>query len=160
MMATTMVNRQHGVAAVELAVLLFPLLTILFGITEFGRVMYQYNTIAKAARDAARLLSTQAPTDPDYQTLVNEATCTAVYGNPGCTGVPLLPNLAASMISICDPVRCPATHAAVTTGTGVVNLVTVTIGGSSAPYTFTSFASVAVPSFSFAAVSVTMRQVL
>ncbi len=158
-MAATM-QRQHGVAAVELAILLFPLLTILFGITEFGRVMYQYNAIAKASRDAARLLSTQAPTDPDYPTLVNEATCTAVYGNPTCSGARLLPNLATSMVSICDPVRCPATHAAVTTGTGVVNLVTVTIGGANTPYTFSSLAPVAVPSFNFAAVSTTMRQVL
>jgi Flp pilus assembly protein TadG len=153
-------RRQLGVAAVEFAILLFPVLTILFGITEFGRVMYQYNAIAKSARDATRLLSTQAPSDPDYPTLVNEATCTAVYGNPACSGTPLLPGLATSMVRICDPVSCPGTHASITTGTGVVNLVTVTIGGGTAPYRFTSLAPVGVPSFDFSAVSVTMRQVL
>jgi Flp pilus assembly protein TadG len=145
---------------VELTLLLIPLLTILFGITEFGRAMYEYNTIAKAARDAARLLSTQAPTDPDYPTLVNNAACTAVYGNPACTGTPLLPNLSTSMFSVCDPVSCPATHAGVATGTGVINLVTVTIGGANAPYVFNSLAPFGVPSFNFAAVHVTMRQVL
>jgi Flp pilus assembly protein TadG len=152
--------RQRGVAAVELAILLVPLLTILFGITEFGRAMYEYNTIAKAARDAARLLSTQTPTDPDYAALLNNATCTAVYGNAGCTGTPLLPNLATSMVSVCDPIACPGTHAGVATGTGVINLVTVTIGGANAPYAFNSLAPFGAPSFNFGAVRVTMRQVL
>lgn len=160
MMGVAMKIRQRGVAAVELALLLVPLLTILFGITEFGRAIYEYNAIAKAARDATRLLSTQAPSDPDYPTLINEATCTAVFGNPACSGAPLLPRLATSMVSICDPVSCPGTHAGVSTGTGVVNLVTVTIGGASAPYTFSSMAPFGVPAFSFGAVSVTMRQVL
>lgn len=153
-------RKQSGVAAVEFAILLVPMLTILFGIAEFGRVMYEYNTIAKAARDAARLMSTQAPSDPDYPALVNSATCLAVYGSQGCTGAPLLPGMTTAMVSLCDPLSCAATHANVATGTGVINLVTVTIGGANNPYTFNSLAPFGVPSFNFGPVSVTMRQIL
>lgn len=157
-------HKQGGAAAVEFAILLIPLLVILTGITEFGRAMYYYNTIAKVARDAARLLSTQTPSDPDYPALLAKATCTAVYGNQACTGAPLLPGLTTAMVSICDPQSCPSTHA--TQGTApVINLVTVTIGGPNSPYTFESLAPFTpalfgVPSFDFGTISATMRQVL
>jgi hypothetical protein len=68
------------------------------------------------------------------------------------------------MVSICDPLSCAGTHAAVATGTGVANLVTLTVGEQS-PYTFASMAPFmpalfGVPSFDFAPIRVTMRQVL
>ena len=155
---------EKGAVAVEFAILVIPLLVLLTGITEYGRALYYYNSITKSVRDAARLLSTQTPADPGYGALVNGATCTVIHGNATCTGAPLVPGLAAAMVSICDPAACPATHAAQATGTGVANLVTVTLGGQT-PYTFTSIAPFVpaifgVPSFNFAPISVTMRQVL
>jgi len=159
-------NRQSGVAAVEFAiVLVFVLLPILFGVIDFGRLMYEYNTIAKAARDAGRLMSTQAPSDPDYPALVASATCLAVHGNQSCTGAPLLPGLTTAMVSLCDPVNCPSTHANVATGTGVINLVTVTIGGPNTPYAFSLLTPLAPlvfggPFLNFGAISVTMHQVV
>ena len=166
-MSSTVIRRsgQRGVAVVEFAILLVPLLVILTGITEFGRAMYTYNTLAKAARDAARLMSTQTPTDPDYPTLVASATCTAVYGNTTCTGTPLAPGLTSAMIGMCDPQSCAGTHANVATGTGVANLVTVTIGTANTPFHFESLAPFVpalfgVESFDFAPISVTMRQIL
>jgi Flp pilus assembly protein TadG len=158
-------HKQHGAAVVEFAILVIPLLVILTGITEFGRAMYYYNTIAKGARDAVRLMSTQTPTDPDYATLTNAAKCTAVYGNASCTGDPLVPGLTTAMVSVCDPASCAGSHAAVPTGTGVVNLVTVTVGGPNNPYVFQSMAPF-VPALSgiqnitFAAIGATMRQVI
>jgi Flp pilus assembly protein TadG len=157
-------GRQKGALAVEFAILAIPLLVILTGITEYGRALYYYNSLAKAVRDGARLLSTQTPTDPGYATLVSGVTCTVVYGNNACTGDPLIPGLTTAMVSICDPVSCPATHAAVPTGTGVANLVTVQVGGQ-AGYTFGSMApfmpaAFGVPSLNFAPIAATMRQVL
>lgn len=152
-------------AAVEFAILVVPLMAILTGITELGRVMYYYNTLAKSARDAARLMSTQAPSDPDYATLKQHAACTAIHGNVSCSGPPLLPGLTTAMVSFCDPASCAGTHSGVATGTGVVNLVTVTIGSVNDALAFSSLAPF-VPSvfgiagFDFAPVSVTMRQVL
>jgi len=158
-------RREKGVAAVEFAIVLIPLLVIVTGITEFGRAMYYYNTIVKAARDGARWMSTQTPADINYPSLRTQATCTVVYGNSTCSGTPLLPGLTTSMVGICDRSTCPATHANVPTGSGVINLVTLTIGGPNNPYTFQSMAPFApalfgVGSFNFGPISVTMRQIL
>lgn len=156
--ATTQRKAQRGVVAVEFALLLVPLLVILAGITEFGRAMYYYNTILKATRDGARLMSTQTPTDSDYVNLKVKAACTILYGNTDCTGNVLLPGLPEMtppsippMISISDPFS-------VTEGSTIVNGVTVTVGNASAPFTFQSLALFGVKSFTFAPISVTMRQ--
>jgi len=150
-------NRQRGVAFVELAISAFVLMTIAFGITEFGRAIYQYNELAKAARDAARFLSTRDPTDT---TAKAQAKCLVVYGRPACTGTPLVAGLTLAHVSVCDALDCPADHA--NQGTApVVNLVTVSIGGANAtPYLFDSIVSFVVPDFTFSPISVTMRQVL
>jgi hypothetical protein len=141
------------------------MLVIVTAVTELGRAMYYYNTLAKSVRDAARLLSTQAPSDPDYPSLKITAACLAVFGNAGCDGQPLVPGLTTAMFSVCDPVSCAATHAGVPTGTGVVNLVTTRIGGAANPYTFQSLAAFApalfgVQSFNFGVISATMRQII
>jgi Flp pilus assembly protein TadG len=156
-------RRQSGAAAVEFALLIVPLLAILTGITEFGRAMYYYETIAKGARDAARMMSTQTPTDIDYAALRTSAICTAVFGNTACTGQPLVPGLTIAMVDVCDAAACPATHAGVATGTGVANLVTVTIGGPNAPFQFISMApfvpaQFGIASMTFSPIAVTMRQ--
>ncbi len=150
---------------VEFGIVLALLISIVFGITEFGRAVYQYNNLAKAARDAARYLSIQAATDVDAK---NAAKCLAVYGrayygDASCGGAasppPLVPGLATAMISICDPVDCPATHLA-QGAAPVLNLVTVTVSDENSPYPFTSLISFVVPSFNFGEISVTMKQVL
>ena len=120
-------SRQQGVAAVEMAFLLMPLIFIVFGITEFGRAFYQYNTIVKATRDAARFLSAQQPGTKDA-----EAACLVKYGNysacladPSYTGTLLAPGLATASITVCDWPRC-ADHNA-QGSSPVVNLVSVTV---------------------------------
>jgi Flp pilus assembly protein TadG len=49
---------QKGVAAVEFAIILIPLLLIVAGIVEFGRTFWYYDALAKATRDGARLMAT------------------------------------------------------------------------------------------------------
>jgi hypothetical protein len=63
------------------------------------------------------------------------------------------------MVSVCDALACPATHAA-QGAAPVLNLVTVTIGGPNAPYTFVSLVPFVVPDITFGPISVTMKQVL
>jgi Flp pilus assembly protein TadG len=49
-------SRQKGAAVIEFAITL-PLLILIFtGMIEFGRLMWNYNALAKATRDAARYL--------------------------------------------------------------------------------------------------------
>jgi Flp pilus assembly protein TadG len=150
-------SRQRGVALVELAIAMSVVLAIIFGITEYGRAIYQYDILAKAARDAARFLSMRDATDVAAKT---QAKCLAVYGNPACTGAPLAPGLTTAMVSICDALACPADHAAQGSAP-VINLVSVTIGGPNAtPYTFNSLVSFIVPDIQFAPIGATMKQVL
>ena len=150
-------KKQQGVAAVEFAILLtFVLVPIVFGITEFGRALYYYNTLVKATRDAGRYYAGQTPnaiptSTPDGQT----AQCLAVTGlqTASCSGSPpLAPGLIAANVQICDRLACPATHA--NQGAApTVNLVSVSITG----YQFTSLVLFIVPSITFGPITTTMQ---
>lgn len=155
MMKTIRFNRQRGVAAVEFAILLIPLVLLTFGITEYGRAMYQYNALAKSTRNAARYLSEYAA-----GTEIANAKDLAVYGcirGVNCTGTPtpLAPGLSATNVQIADMKSSPATHASQDTGSGLVNLVTVTITN----YQFQSLVPSLMPNITFGNISATMRQV-
>ena len=53
-MRTTRVHGQRGAAAVEFAIVLLPLVLILFGIVEFSLIMYDKAQITNASREGAR----------------------------------------------------------------------------------------------------------
>jgi len=141
---------QRGVAAVEMGLLLIPLVLMVFGTTELGRAIYSYNTLDKTVRDAARHLSQHGPGDA---TIATEARCLAVYGVTDCTGTPVAPGLTTGMVTICDATLCPSTHANQPTGLGSVNLVTVGIQG----YGYASAVQFVVPSMTFNNISTTLR---
>ena len=148
--------RCRGVAALEFAILLPLLVLLCFGITEGGRAIYQYNTIAKATRDAARYL-TLVPPGQGHAT----ARCLALHGNRTCSGDLLVPNLGAATVTIWDATN-RGDHSDVpavgngTTSTGRINLVTVQIAG----YPFDSLVPAFFPDVAFGPISTTMRQVL
>lgn len=167
----TMTHKKHignkaalrGAVAVEFALVLIPLLVLMMGVVEYGRALFQYNTLAKAVRDSARFLTSQNPADASYA--LGEARCLAVYGNTGCTGgKPLAPGLDTSMVKVCNSASaasadCPAGNFnAVGTGLGSINLVEVRIVG----YSFNSFLPFvpALNSIVFNDIHITMRQVL
>ncbi|SIT45911.1 TadE-like protein [Paraburkholderia piptadeniae] len=97
------IRRMRGAVAVEFAFLAIPLTLLLLGIAEFGNAYYQYNTIDKSVRDAARMLSAYSPLQADYP--VAAAQCLVAYGNTGCSGSPLVGGLKTSMVVICDQVN-------------------------------------------------------
>lgn len=92
-----MKNKLRGVALVEFALLLPVLLVMTFIVTEFGRAIYQYNTLTKSVRDAARYLSIQTP-----GTRIAEAKNLVVYGNTAGTGSPLALGLTTAHVQ--DPI--------------------------------------------------------
>ncbi len=159
MMRHPLSRMQRGVAMLEFALLLPLLLLVLFGITEFSRALFQYDTLAKTTRDACRYLSTQAPGDPAAKAI---ALCLAVYGNTGCSGPALAPGLAPAMVEICDSVdasQCPGDPPY--TLTGGINLVAVKIQGYifQSGVGFTAFGlNFGLPSFTFGTISTVMRQ--
>lgn len=162
-------SKQQGVAAVEMAFLLMPLIFIVFGITEFGRAFYQYNTVVKATRDATRYLSAQQPGTRDA-----EARCLVIYGDyngcvlhaagapPNPTTAPLAPGLdpnnkgiTPATIIIEDWQRNPGSHMAQGSAP-VVNLVSVTVSN----YQFVSlvpFITANLAIITFGDISTTMK---
>jgi Flp pilus assembly protein TadG len=50
-------TRDHGAAAVEFALVAVLLLTLVFGIAEFGRMWFLQSSLAAAARDGARTMA-------------------------------------------------------------------------------------------------------
>ena len=143
-------SRQRGVAAVELGLLLTPLVMMIFGTTELGRAIYSYNTLDKTVRDAARHLSQHGPGDAAIAT---QARCLAVYGTTDCTGTAVAPGLTTGMVVVCDASLCPGTHANQSTGLGSVNLVTASIQG----YAYNSLVQFVVPNMTFNNISATLR---
>ena len=145
----------QGAVAVEFALLLIPLVVMAFGVAEFGRAMYQYNTLAKTVRDSARLLSQQDPSDVvNYPLFVTAAKCLAVHGVPDCSGSPLAPGLTTGMVQT-------STSSMVSAAGTTINLVEVRITG----YTFNFMFNPLVffgntdTSISFGDIHTTMRQI-
>ena len=140
-------KRQNGVALVEFALILPFLLLLSLLAVEFGRAIWEYNTLTKSVRDAARYLAIQTP-----GTKITQARNLMVYGNLGGTGAPLARGLSASNVP--DPTWQTAGSAP------VINTVTVRISG----YTFNSmFSTVFGLSFgnvTYSDISATMRSYL
>lgn len=97
----------RGVAAVEFALVLMPMIVLATGVAEFGRAIYQYETLTKATRNAARYLSVFLPNDSAYP--LAEAQCLVVYGSTTCgsAGSELVPGLTTSMVIVCDATHSP-----------------------------------------------------
>jgi hypothetical protein len=148
-----MKKKQSGVALVEFALILPFLLLLTFTVTEFGRAMYQYNTLTKSVRDAARYLSMQTPdsqmTPAQQVAIYGAAKNLVVYGNTAGTGNPLALGLA--LTNVPDPVWLTAG------ADPLINTVTISISG----YTFHSLMSTAFGitfgNISFSTISATMR---
>jgi hypothetical protein len=149
--------RQTGVVAVELALLLVPLTMLLFGIVELGRAFYQYDTIVKSTRSAARYLSVQTT-----GVGIPEAKCLVVAGtvNPDMCAPPLLSGLTGEMVTVhyIDGVStCPP---GVVTGCGAINLVEVCVNcaDSGDKFQFVSVAKLFVPDIAFGEIRAVMRR--
>lgn len=156
---TLPLRQVKGAVAVELALLIVPLVMLVLATVDFARAMFVYDQLLKAARDGARYLSFFDPTvTAEYPTAL--AKNRMIYGSTSTTGPKIVPGLDASMITICDradSTACPTeTFANVAAGSGSMNLVKVTISG----YQFTPIFPGAsqLTTITFDPISVTMRQ--
>src|SRR5206468_7492665 len=89
-------SSQSGQSLMEFAMVLPWLLLIVFGITEFGRAYYQYNTLSKAIRNGARYMSSHAYSSGNIANAQNMV----VYGQTVGGRVPVLPGLTTAMIGV------------------------------------------------------------
>ena len=142
-----MKNGQKGVAIVEFALILPFLLLLTFITTEFGRAIWEYNTLAKSVRDGARYLSTQPP-----GTKITEARNLMVYGNMAGSGTPLAIGLTTSNV--------PAPTWQLAGTAPVINTVTVRISGYTFNSMFTSVLGIPFGALTFPDITATMRSYL
>lgn len=142
-------SRIRGVAAVEMAILLVPLVLLTFGMTEMGRAVYYYNSLLKSTRDAARYLSMVSPEEG-----APAARCLAVYGRTTCTDAdtPLVPGLNRSMVATVYTHAVPSKLGE--DAYGSVDVVTVSITG----FPYHPLVPLPLDDFIFGTISTTMRQ--
>ena len=134
------IHSQRGVAAVELAIVLIPMLVLCFGITELGRALYQYNGLVKATRGAARYLSQQSlaspPAGETADSIRLKARSLALCGAFNCSGVsPLVPNLTLAQLNALAPSKRDTrpTGCAVRLGCWVSSTITIWLPSRSVP---------------------------
>lgn len=83
--------RQHGVAAVEFAIVIFVMLLIVAGVIGFGRIFWYLDALTKATRDGARFLSTWDTVSTIGTTGAgNAANLTVISANAARVSPPLL----------------------------------------------------------------------
>lgn len=143
---------QAGLAAIEF-VLILPLLLILgFGVFDFGRLLFQYDTLTKSTRDATRYLASVVrppaaayATDANYTAAVNKASNLALCGTiAACSGNTLVNGLTATNITIDYPASV-----------GNITYVRIRVQNYSTSYV----TSVLGVSKNLGTISVTMRQI-
>jgi Flp pilus assembly protein TadG len=98
---------QRGLAMIEFALSVPVLLFLMLATGEIGRMLFQYNTLAKAVRDGARYAATHAAVGTTRVINITEAIRTetrnlVVTGNRLGTGATLLPGLNANNVTVTD----------------------------------------------------------
>ena len=112
---------QRGLAMVEMVITLPLLLLLLFAIGEFGRLLFQYNSLLQGSRDAGRFVAGQAWNATLGQldlnaTLQSQTKSVAVFGTPTNPNgnPPAVPNLTTGNVTVAavgtDHVRVSITY--------------------------------------------------
>ena len=112
-------QRQQGLAIVEFTLILPVLLLMLLAFGEFGRMLYQYNLLLQASRDADRFVASQAWDSTLGKvalsdTLQTQTKNVAVFGVPVDTGAAVLSDLTTGNVIVApegtDHVRVTITY--------------------------------------------------
>ena len=99
--------KQRGLAMIEFAISVPVLLFLMLATAEIGRILFQYNTLAKAVRDGARYAATNAAVGTTRVIDIDATTRTqtrnlVVTGNRLGTGAALLPGLNVNNVTVTD----------------------------------------------------------
>jgi Flp pilus assembly protein TadG len=141
-----------------------PLILMGTVVFEYGRAMYEYNSLVKATRDGARYLSGFDPTDPpNYPVAI--AIDRVLYGTypAPSSGLTVAEGLTSAMVTVCDRVNSASCagelfNSVPAGAAGTMNLVKVQITG----YQFVPLVPLisGMLTVTFSPISTTMRQVL
>jgi Flp pilus assembly protein TadG len=86
---------ERGQTLVEFALVVMIFLVVLFGILEFSRALWTYNTIVQATRAGARFAVVEIPSVTN-----NAVKNYVVYHNSAGTGAPVVPGLSTSSVTV------------------------------------------------------------
>jgi hypothetical protein len=103
-------GRQRGLAAVEASIVLPIMLLLLMATGEFGRMLYQYNTLTKAVRAGAFAISRDGSWMDNPTTKLAEQDKIKniiVYGKESAGGRPVLPGLSKDDIVVSNGDELP-----------------------------------------------------
>jgi Flp pilus assembly protein TadG len=106
---------QKGQSLVEMALVSMIFFFLLFGILEFGRALWTYNTIVQSTRQAARWAVVNVANSAD-STDINRTRNIVIYGDPDVSsGAPLLPGLDSATVAVAiQPLQTDASGTAIT----------------------------------------------
>ncbi len=91
------VRDSRGQALVEFSLAIIVFLVLMLGIVDFGRAIYQYNAVAQAAREIARVTATHSGSD-----FTTDAGRSAQTNAAIATQMNLVPNLQDPVIKCVD----------------------------------------------------------
>lgn len=99
---------ERGATLLEFAIGATVFFTVMFGVLEFGRVLWAHNALSDAARRAARYAVSQPASAPagtsvtgvDVGPSITAIKNVAIYGDPAGGTQPLMPNLGPANISV------------------------------------------------------------
>ena len=88
---------EKGQALVEFSLVTLLFFTVVFGISEFGRALWTWNTIVQATRTGARYAVVESPTSDDMQIMKVVA-----YNDPNATSSskPVVPGLSETNVRV------------------------------------------------------------
>jgi hypothetical protein len=90
-------KRQKGLYIVEFAIVGLLFFILLFGVIEFARALFVWNTLTEATRRGARLAVVCPVNHPSIANVT-------VFNAPGAPGAsPILPGLSSGMVSVSYP---------------------------------------------------------
>jgi len=109
------VDGQKGQSLVEMALVSLIFFFLLFGILDFGRALWTYNTIVQSTRAAARWAVVNVANSAD-NTDISRARNIVIYGYPDVSsGAPLLPGLDSATVTVTiQPLQTDASGTAIT----------------------------------------------
>ena len=87
---------QRGQTLVEFALVVMMFLVVMFGLIEFARALWTWNTIVQATRAGARFAVVETPNPSNNDAIKNYV----VYLNSTGTGDPVLPGLTTSNVTV------------------------------------------------------------
>ena len=107
-MKLSSLNKQYGLAMVEMVVVTPLLLFLMFSVAELGRAFYQYNTLTKSVLDGARYLSMGAKLGTtgvidltvNGGEIINKTKNVVIYGNQAGVGDPVIEDLTVDSITV------------------------------------------------------------